>query len=253
VGLGVTLGVAAGVTKAHWGHSGDVRVGVTLGHLAHGHHLLHLLLPLLLKVGELLLGELVALLVQRLPGLVLVVLLPLGLGQELLVADHPVLVGVRLFKHVLPHPLHLLLPLPHVVLGRVGVVHLVQLLLEQDPHLRLVPLAVAIEVMHHEECLGVKVLRVHVILILPHLLELLLGHGMVDLLVLSVFSLHLLHFLLDNFSLGRVIDSVKSHILLKLLLHLVLFELLLPRLVLFLQVGGGLLDQLLQVRDVKLG
>ena len=48
----------------------------------------------MLEVLELLLSELVPLLVQSLPGRVLVVLLPLGLRQELFVADHPVLVGV---------------------------------------------------------------------------------------------------------------------------------------------------------------
>jgi len=78
-----------------------------------------------LEVLELLLSELIPLLVQSLPGRVLVVLLPLGLRQELVVADHPVLVGVRLFEHVFPHPLHLLLPFPHVVLGSVRVVDLV--------------------------------------------------------------------------------------------------------------------------------
>ena len=88
------MGIAAGVTIAYRRHGGDVRVGVPLGHLAHRHHLLYLLLPLLFKVLELLLSELVALLVKCLPGLVLVVLLPLGLGQELVVADHPVLVRV---------------------------------------------------------------------------------------------------------------------------------------------------------------
>ena len=124
------------MTIAHRRHGGDVRVGVTLGHLAHRHHPLYLLLPLLFKVLELLLRELVALLVKCLPGLVLIVLLPLGLGQELLVADHSILVGVRLLKHVLPHPLHLLLPLPHVVLGRVLVVDFVQFLFEERLHLK---------------------------------------------------------------------------------------------------------------------
>ena len=206
----------------------------------------------MLKVLELLLSELVSLFVQGLPGRVLVVLLPLGLRKELIIADHPVLVGVRLFEHVLSHSLHLLLSLPHVVLRGVGVVHLVKLLLEQDPHLSLVPLAIAIEVMHHEECLGVKVLWIHVILILPNLFKLFFGHGMVNFLVLPVFSFKLFHFLLDNFSLRSVIDSIESHLLLKLLLHLIFLELLLPRLVLLLQICCCLLDQLLEVLHVKL-
>ena len=252
VRLGISLRIAAWMAIAHWGHGGDVGVGVTLGHLTHGHHPLHLLLPLMLEVLELLLSELVPLLVQGLPGRVLVVLLPLGLRKELVIADHPVLISIRLFEHVLPHSLHLLLPLPHVVLRGVRVVHLVQLLLEQDPHLSLVPLAIAVEVMHHKECFGVKVLWIHVVLILPDLFKLLFGHGMVHFLVLPVFCFKFFHFLLDNFSLRSVIDSVESHLLLELFLHLIFLELLLPRLVLLLQICCCLLDQLLEVLNVKL-
>ena len=61
--LGVALGIAARVTIAHWRHGGDVGVRVTLRHLTLGHHPLHLLLPLMLEVLELLLSELVPLLV----------------------------------------------------------------------------------------------------------------------------------------------------------------------------------------------
>ena len=59
---------------------------------------------------------------------------------------------------MLAHALHLLLPLLHVVLRIVGVVRLLQLLPEQDPHLVLVPLSVAVQVVHREECPGVPVL-----------------------------------------------------------------------------------------------
>ena len=55
VRLGVTLGVAAGMTKTNWWHGGDIGVGIALRHLAHGHHILHLLLPLVLKIRKLLL------------------------------------------------------------------------------------------------------------------------------------------------------------------------------------------------------
>ena len=44
--------------------------------------------------------------------------------------------GDALLEHVFPHPLHLLLALLHVVLRVIGVVRLVQLFFEQDPHLR---------------------------------------------------------------------------------------------------------------------
>ena len=94
LGLGVALRVAPGVAVAHGRHGGDVGVGVALGHLTHLDHLLHLLLALVLELVVFLLGEDVLGLVQSVPALVLVVLIPLGLGQELVVADHPVLVLV---------------------------------------------------------------------------------------------------------------------------------------------------------------
>merc|ERR1719340_90656 len=76
---------------------------------------------------------------------------------------------------------------------------------------------------------------------------------MVYFLVLSVFRFEFFHFLLDNFSLRSVINSIESHLLFKLFLHLVFFELLLPLFVLFLQVSGGLFDQLLKVLFIELG
>ena len=60
------------------------------------------------------------------------VLVALRLGQELVEGDEPVAVDVRLPEDVLPHPLHLLFPLTHVVLGSVGIVNLVQLFLEKN-------------------------------------------------------------------------------------------------------------------------
>ena len=89
------------------------------------------------------------------------------------------------------------------------------------------------------------------ILIFPNLLQLFFGHGMVHFLVLPVFRFKLFHFLLDNFPLRSVINSVESHLLLKLFLHLILLEVLLPRLILLLQVCCCLLDQLLEVLNVK--
>ena len=133
---------------------------------------------------------------------------------------------------MLPHPLHLLLPLPHIVFRSVGIIHLLQFLLEQDSHLILIPLAISIEIVHHEECLGIKVLRIHVVLLLPHLLQLIFGHRMLQLIMLPVLGLQLLHFLLNNFPFLSIIDGIQSHILLKLLLHFILFEIFFPLLVL---------------------
>ena len=107
--------------------------------------------------------------------------------------------------------------------------------------------------MHHEECLGIKVLRIHVILFLPHLLQLVLGHGMLQFIMLSVLGLQLLHLLLNNLPFLSIIDSIQSHLFLKLLLHLIFLEVLSPLLVLLLQVCSGLLDQLLQILHIKLG
>lgn len=60
---------------------------------------------------------------------------------------------------MLPHPLHLLLPLLHIVLRVVRVVGLVELLPEEDPDFVLVPLSVPVQVVHSEERLRVPVLR----------------------------------------------------------------------------------------------
>ena len=50
----------------------------------------------------------------------------------------------------------------------------------------LVPMAVPVEIVHDEERLGVPVLGPHVVLLLPDLLQLILGHRMVRGLVLFV-------------------------------------------------------------------
>merc|ERR1719319_2147094 len=191
----VALGKAARVAVAHRRHAGDVRVGAVAGR--------HLRLALVLELLKLLVCvEL--LVVHCVPARVLLELIPLRLLEELVVADHVVLVPVALLEHMLPHPLHLLLPLPHIVLGGVGVVGLVQLLLEQNPHLVLVPLV--------------------------------LGHRVLQLVVDLVLRLHLLHLLLHHLPFLGVIDRLQPHLLLKLLLHLVLLEVLPPGLVRLLQV-----------------
>lgn len=64
-----------------------------------------------------------------------------------------------------------------------GAIQLVQLLDKQGLHFVSVPNAVAINVMHHEECFRVKLLLVHVILFLPYFFQLLFRTGMVKRLV----------------------------------------------------------------------
>ena len=53
----------------------------------------------------------------------------------------------------------------------------------------LIPVLVTVEVVHGEERLGVPVLGPHVVLLLPHLLQLILAHRMVRGLVLFVLLL----------------------------------------------------------------
>ena len=62
----------------------------------------------------------------------LVVFFPLGLGQELVVRDELVPVGVGLLEDMLAHALHLLDALLHVIVLVIGIVHLIQLLLEEN-------------------------------------------------------------------------------------------------------------------------
>ena len=175
------------------------------------------------------------------------VLLPLCLGQELVVGDQLVPVGVALVEDVLAHPLHLLHALLHVVVGVVRVVHLVQLLLEQHLHLVLVPVVVAVQVVHGEERLRVPVLGAHVVLLLPHLLQLVLGHRVVRRGVLLVRVLLLGDPLLLLLPLRLVVDVTEALVLLKLLLHLVGLEVLPSLLVRALHVTGGRLDQLAEI------
>ena len=62
----------------------------------------------------------------------LVVFFPLGLGQELVVRDELVPVGVGLLEDMLAHALHLLDALLHVIVLVIGIIHLIQLLLEEN-------------------------------------------------------------------------------------------------------------------------
>ena len=62
----------------------------------------------------------------------LVVFFPLGLGEELVVRDEFVPVGVGLLEDMLAHALHLLYALLHVIVLVIGIVHLIQLLLEEN-------------------------------------------------------------------------------------------------------------------------
>merc|ERR1719245_1218673 len=150
-------------------------------------HLLYLLLSFLLELLVFVLRvPLIVLLVKRLPTGIVVVFFPLGLGQELVVRDEFVPVGVGLLEDMLAHALHLLDAHLHVIVLVVGIVHLIQLLLEENLDLILVPMAVPVEIVHGEERLGVPVLGPHVVLLLPNLLQLFLGHRMVRGLVLFV-------------------------------------------------------------------
>lgn len=88
-----------------------------------GNQPLDLLLALALIV-QVLLVRVLGRLVHRVPLLVLLELGALRLVDELLVADQVVLVRVRLLEHVLAHPLHLLGPFAHIVLGNARLVDL---------------------------------------------------------------------------------------------------------------------------------
>merc|ERR1719295_333826 len=110
------------------GHGGSVGGGTI--------SLWHLSLALMLKLLELI--------VHCVPARVLLKLIPLGLCQKLVETYHVVFVRVALLENMLPHPLHFLLPLPHIILRGVGIIGLVQLFLEQHTNLILIPLTVAI-------------------------------------------------------------------------------------------------------------
>ena len=126
-------------------------------------------LPLVLQV---LIVRVLGHVVDCVPLLVLLELGSFCLLDEFLVADQVVLVRVGLLEYVLPHTLHLLRPLSHVVLGHPRLIDLVQFSSEQRLYLQLIPDAVSVQVVHHEEGLGVKVLALHVVLFLPNLLQL---------------------------------------------------------------------------------
>ena len=130
--------------------------------------------------------------VEPLPPVVLLEVVLLRLRYELVVIYEPVPVGVDLGENRLPHTLHILGSLAHVVLGRPRRVHLIELLDEQRLYLDLVPQAVRVQIVHHEEGFRVEVL-LHVVLLLPHLLELLLVAGLVQLVVLLVLVFYVLN------------------------------------------------------------
>ncbi len=184
---------------------------------------------------------------------VVVELVALRLGQELLVGDEPVLVDVGLLEHVLAHPLHLLLSLPHVVLRSIWIVHLVQLLLEQHPDLVLVPVVVAVQVVHGEERLGVPLVGPHVILVLPDFFQLILGHWMMDFAVFFMLLFLLVEPVLLLLPFGLVVDVIQALLLLELLLHLVPFEVVSPLAIGLLQIFCRSLDQALEIVDFKGG
>lgn len=267
-----------------------------------GNQSLDLLLALALIV-QILLVRVLGRLVHRVPLLVLLELGALRLVDELLVADQVVLVRVRLLEHVLAHPLHLLGPFAHIVLGNARlvdlnegknvmnwdengeckeklakgnykfdqvcfglivkinfcqfvfslikfiiliIIHLIQFSGKQRLHLQLVPHTVAVQVVHQEEGLGVELLTVHVVLLLPHLLQLRLVPWRVQRVVLVV--LLLLHLqLVLVLLLVRLVHRLHLLVLLELLLHLVPLELVPPQLVRLGQLVARLVDQLAQV------
>ena len=119
------------VTESYRRHGRYVWIGIALGNLTHVHHPLHFFLPFLLEFVEFFLGKYVLLiLIQCFPTLIFVVFIFLGFRQKFFITDHAILVLVRFFEHVLSHPLHFFLPLPHVILRSVGIISLVQFLFE---------------------------------------------------------------------------------------------------------------------------
>lgn len=228
---------------------GMVPVGaVTL--LLHVVHLLHLELTLVLLVCPQFFLRVDLLLVQALPAIVPLEVLPLRHVHELLVADHAVLVLVTLVNDVLSHALNLLLPLPGIVFLIVGVIDFLHLGSQDGFDLVLIQLAVPVQIVHGKEGVGIEILLVHVVLFLPSLLQLRLAsrfvHGRVVLVLLLELLVVLL--LLLPLLLRHVFQLVT---VLQLLLHLVLLELLLSLLVQLLQVLGRRHNQLLQVINLE--
>lgn len=113
-------------------------------------------------------------------------------------------------------------------------------------HLQLVPNAVPVQVVHHEEGLRVKVLAIHVVLLLPHLLQLCLVSGRVQWRVLVVLLLLRLQLRLVLL-LVVLVHALELLVLLKLLLHLVPLELVPAQFVRLRELVAGLVDQLAEV------
>uniref|UniRef100_A0A6B0VAE5 Putative secreted protein n=1 Tax=Ixodes ricinus TaxID=34613 RepID=A0A6B0VAE5_IXORI len=218
--------------------------------LLHVVHLLHLELTLVLLVCPQLVLGVDLLLVQALPAIVPLEVLPLRHVHELLVADHAVLVLVTLVNDVLSHALNLLLPLPGIVFLIVGVIDFLHLGSQDGFDLVLIQLPVPVQIVHGKECVGIEILLVHVVLFLPGLLQLRLAPRFVHGRVVLVLPLKLLVVLL------LLLLLLLRHVLqlvpvLQLLLHLILLELLLALLVQLLQVLGRRHNQLLQIINLE--
>uniref|UniRef100_A0A6B0V9T7 Uncharacterized protein n=1 Tax=Ixodes ricinus TaxID=34613 RepID=A0A6B0V9T7_IXORI len=228
---------------------GMVSVGA-IALLLHVVHLLHLELTLVLLVRPQFFLRVDLLLVQALPAIVPLEVLPLRHVHELLVADHAVLVLVTLVNDVLSHALNFLLPLPGIVFLIVGVIDFLHLGSQDGFDLVLIQLPVPVQIVHGKECVGIEILLVHVVLFLPGLLQLRLAPRFVHGWVVLVLPLELLVVLL------LLLLLLLRHVLqlvpvLQLLLHLILLELLLALLVQLLQVLGRRHNQLLQIINLE--
>lgn len=151
---------------------------------------------------------------------------------------------------MLPHALYLFVPLHWISAIVIRPVHFLHLQVQNSSDFIWIEVPISIKVMHGKEGVGIEVIGIHVVLLLPHFLQLWLAsrlvNGGVFLVVLDGLVVLLLH--LEPL-LGRHVLQALS--VLELLAHLVLLELGLALLVEGLQVLRCSDNQLLQVFNFK--
>lgn len=149
-----------------------------------------------------------------------------------------------------PHALYLFAFLYRVGAIVIRPVHFLHLQVQNSSNLIRIEVSISIKVVHGEESVGIEVLGIHVILLLPHFLQLWLAARLVNsrvfLVVFDGLVVLLLHF---DPLLGRHVLQTLS--VLKLLAHLVLLEFSLALFVQRLQVLRSSDNQLLQVFNFK--
>jgi hypothetical protein len=104
---------------------GSVSEGISLRQLTSCHHLLDLLLPLVFELFELFIRVKVFILVKSVPTFVFFKFISLGLLKKLIITNHSILVLITFFEDMLPHPFHLLLPLPLIIFRCIRIISFV--------------------------------------------------------------------------------------------------------------------------------